>query len=310
MNRKSCKFTKIIAAILIAVMICGNAGVSDGLGYNTKITAQAATTIRLSRSSVTMFVGNTFQLRLTGASASGVKWSVGNSKVATVSSTGKVTAVKSGTTTVYAKYKNKTYKCTVKAIKSRMSTGRVVLSIGDGYGLDVLHTNGRVTWRSANTKVVRVNANGYLRPVKCGSTKVTAKVGSETYVCYVRIVAALSENDFEYDSPMGGGYTSYIDLVTAKGTGWYTYYKDATVSYKCNRRVNIGDTYADFYTAYGECDRENVESNDSYREYFENSTYPRTKYTVRYHDSVTRDDYYKTFYFDRKGTLVLVVWHM
>ena len=42
MNRKRCKFTKIIAAILIAVMICGNAGVK---GFGTKITAKAATPI-------------------------------------------------------------------------------------------------------------------------------------------------------------------------------------------------------------------------------------------------------------------------
>lgn len=39
MNRKRCKFTKIIAAILIAVMICGNAGIE---GFGKKVKAQAA----------------------------------------------------------------------------------------------------------------------------------------------------------------------------------------------------------------------------------------------------------------------------
>lgn len=55
MNRKRCKFTKIIAAILIAVMICGNAGVE---GFGKKITAKAATPIERTLNWNTEHTGN------------------------------------------------------------------------------------------------------------------------------------------------------------------------------------------------------------------------------------------------------------
>lgn len=74
-----------------------------------------AAAIKLNETGKTLVIGDSFQLRLTGTSRT-VKWSTGNKKVATVTQTGRVTARRSGTTTITAKVGKKKYKCTVTVV--------------------------------------------------------------------------------------------------------------------------------------------------------------------------------------------------
>ena len=75
---------------------------------------QAKTTIKLNKSSATVYVSNTVQLKATvKGTKSKVKWTSSNSKVASVSSKGKVTAKKKGTATIKAKVNGKTASCKV-----------------------------------------------------------------------------------------------------------------------------------------------------------------------------------------------------
>lgn len=77
--------------------------------------AAAKTEQRLNRSSITMYVGHTYQLKVNSATKNAV-WSTTKKKVATVSNKGKVTALTPGNTTVTAKVGGNTYKCKVKVI--------------------------------------------------------------------------------------------------------------------------------------------------------------------------------------------------
>ena len=76
-------------------------------------TAFAAAKPRLSKRSATLKAGKTLTLTLKNAKKSKVKWSSSNKKIATVKK-GKVTPKKNGTVKIRAKYKGKTYTCTVK----------------------------------------------------------------------------------------------------------------------------------------------------------------------------------------------------
>lgn len=68
---------------------------------------------KLSKRRATLKAGKTLTLTLKNAKKSKVKWSSSNKKIATVKK-GKVTPKKNGTVRIRAKYKGKTYTCTVK----------------------------------------------------------------------------------------------------------------------------------------------------------------------------------------------------
>nr|MCR5784876.1 Ig-like domain-containing protein [Eubacterium sp.] len=101
MNKKIFKQTLMI--LLFALFIAGTWGVTE---------ANAATT-KLSKKSVTFTEkGATKKIKLKNASGT-VKWKSTDKSVAKVSSTGKITAVHSGTCYVTATCNKKTYKCKV-----------------------------------------------------------------------------------------------------------------------------------------------------------------------------------------------------
>ena len=82
----------------------------------------AASKTHLKKTALTLTIGATYQQKLLSSnnktiSSSKIKWSSNNTKVAKVTKKGKVTAVKTGTATIKAKYKGKTYSCKVKVIK-------------------------------------------------------------------------------------------------------------------------------------------------------------------------------------------------
>lgn len=75
-----------------------------------------AATVKISNTSITLTVGKTQTLRITGTKSE-VTWSSSNKKIAKVSKTGKVTAVSKGSAVITAKVDSKKYTCkvTVKA---------------------------------------------------------------------------------------------------------------------------------------------------------------------------------------------------
>jgi len=82
-------------------------------------TVQAAKkTVRISKKSTTLEVGESTQLSIKNASKkTKVTWSSNDKKIATVNAKGKVHAKKAGKTEITAKIKNKKYTCKVKVVK-------------------------------------------------------------------------------------------------------------------------------------------------------------------------------------------------
>lgn len=78
------------------------------LGYAGSVPAS----IKLNKSSSSVYVGKSIKLKATvKGKSSKVTWSSSNKKIATVSSSGKVTGKKAGKVTIYAKANGKTGKC-------------------------------------------------------------------------------------------------------------------------------------------------------------------------------------------------------
>ena len=77
-------------------------------------------TVKLNKKSATLKVNQKITLKLTGAKSK-VKWTSSNKSVATVSSSGVVTAKKKGSATITATYNNKKYTCKI-TVKSSSNT--------------------------------------------------------------------------------------------------------------------------------------------------------------------------------------------
>lgn len=83
---------------------------------------QAASKVKLNKTSVTLQKGKSITLKLKGVKKNKVKWSSNKKKVASVTQKGKVTGRRVGTAKITAKVGTKKYSCKVKVIKKQEET--------------------------------------------------------------------------------------------------------------------------------------------------------------------------------------------
>lgn len=189
----------------------------------------------LDKTSASVVVGKTCQLSVTvkpsDASNKNVIWSSSNTSVATVSSSGKVTAKAVGTATITVKTKDgsKTATCkvnvkdgTVKVTNLKFKNSKVVLNPYTCYTLNVViepqnATNKSVIWSSSNPEVVSVTNKGMISACKeSGTAKITVKTkdGSKTATCEVVIhEGSFSSEKVEYkDTENNTTGTVYLSM--------------------------------------------------------------------------------------------------
>lgn len=132
-----------------------------------------------------------------------VTWTSSNDAVATVSTSGMVTAVSDGTVTIYAKVGDKTasYNLTIKEIKLTgisLDTTETILHKGSDQQLTVSYSpenttdSKQVTWSSSDPSTVSVDGNGKITAKKIGGVVITAKVGNFEAKCTVTVDAPLT----------------------------------------------------------------------------------------------------------------------
>lgn len=174
---------------ILAVLICT-------CSFGTVVPVNAAPKVRISDSKRTIYVGESYQLKLKNTSGKyKVKWSSNNKAVASVSSKGKVKAKKKGTAKIIANYRNKKYSCdiTVKNVAVKnvlLNTTSLSLTVGGTYQLQTTvlpenATNKTVKYTSSNPSVVSVDSTGLVTALTEGSGNITAKAGNQSIVCAV-----------------------------------------------------------------------------------------------------------------------------
>ena len=154
------------------------------------VTAAAATGFHLSAETVIIgvkedYTGLTVVAEPEGAAPPAVTWRVANARIAKVDANGKLTGVKKGTTTVYARMENGTEAaCTVRVLKApdKLTMKPSKLTLGaDGATAQLAFTvpkgcaSNSFTWTSSNTKVAVVDQNGRVTTVGKGSATITVK---------------------------------------------------------------------------------------------------------------------------------------
>jgi uncharacterized protein YjdB len=130
-----------------------------------------------------------------------VTWTSSDPAVATVDSTGKVTAISKGSTTITAKIGTHTATCkiTVVVLIHSISLDKASLTLDRGtnqslaVSIDPTDTteDKAVTWTSSNPAVATVDSTGKVTAVNKGSTTITAKIGTHAATCKVNVVVLI-----------------------------------------------------------------------------------------------------------------------
>ena len=140
-----------------------------------------AITLTLNKTKANLEKGKTLTLKATVLfSDKSVTWKSSNSKVATVTSSGKVSGIKAGTATITCTSKatglNATCKVTVGYVKldkteAILEKGKTVTLTPTVYPSSL--SDKSVTWKSSDTKVATVTSAGKVKGVKYGTATIT-----------------------------------------------------------------------------------------------------------------------------------------
>ena len=170
-----------------------------------KITAVAVTGVSMNKGSVTLKPKATVTLTATvkpsNATNKRVSWKSQNTKVATVTSSGKVTAVAAGSTTITATTADGGFKATcrvtVKIPVTKVTLNKTKLTLGakEKFTLKATitpknATNKKVTWTSSKKSVATVSTKGVVTAKKAGKATISAKIDGITKKCVVTVKKA------------------------------------------------------------------------------------------------------------------------
>lgn len=173
----------IIAAVLVFAMVLVSA-----LSIPASVVDAAVAAPTLSKSSQNVLMGSTAKLTVKNqVKGSKYTWTSSNKNVATVSNTGVVTGVYTGTATITCKVKAPKKAYTLKskitvlkpAASFEISNKITAMNLGQKSNLagvvSPTSATDKVTWTSSNKKIATVSAKGVVTALKEGSVKITGK---------------------------------------------------------------------------------------------------------------------------------------
>ena len=193
---------------------CGG-GYSETFTLNVTVPGEPApedtvpvTSIKLNKSKATLNVGKKITLKATvspeDATDQSVKWKSSNKSVATVSSSGKVTAVGAGTAKITATAKDGSgvkATCTITVINpvTAIVLDQTTVSLNAGETVTLAATvspddaGKALNWESSNTAVATVDSEGKVTAVDAGNAEITATAADGSGVKAMCHIAVISE---------------------------------------------------------------------------------------------------------------------
>ncbi len=217
--------------------------VNNGMIFYVKGTVP--TKISLNKSTITLGIGETYTLTTTTTPQNvpdTLKWTSSETSVATVSSSGKITAKASGTTTITVKTstgKTDTCKITVKKAPTSVKLNKTSITLGIGETFDLSSTvnsgaaSYKITYSSGKSSVASVkSASGLVTAKKAGTATITVKTfNGKTATCKVTVKKAPTKislnktsitlgvgEKFDFSSTVNSGAASYKRTYTTSSS--------------------------------------------------------------------------------------------
>ena len=206
-------FKKALCGVLAGLMVA--AAVPAAVPQTAYVAeVQAATKLKLNKSKVTLNVGKSYKLKVSGTKKT-PKWKSGNTKVATVNKSGKVTAKKAGKAKIQAIVGGKKLVCTVTVKKASAASSKLAANYTKV--INYIKKNGK--YSEDGTKYIDVAIDSGTRALLSYDPKsnnldmgLTLRVEKENIVSTIDVIAncTKSNNAKVYSSI----FTSGIELYT------------------------------------------------------------------------------------------------
>lgn len=206
--KRSNRFMAVIAVILVFALTF--TGVSIPANAAATSTVKSITVKNLPSNTLTLKAGKTFTLK-TNTTSGNLKFSTSNKKIVTVSSAGKIKAVKKGSANITISLKSnakikKVVKITVGQPATRVKVNKSALTIKKGRSAVIKATvgpntasNKKVIWKSSNSKIAKVSVSGRVTAVRGGRATITAIAADgsgKKAICRVTVRASVSSISF------------------------------------------------------------------------------------------------------------------
>jgi len=205
--------------------------------------------VSLNKSNLNLYIGDTYKFEATiiptDAKNKAVTWKSSDSSIVSVDANGNIKALKIGTATITVTTEdgNYTAKATIKVTEVpkvsvtgvSLNNSKVSLYVGKKSKLTATikpsdATNKGVTWKSSNTSVVSVDANGNIKGLKAGTATITVTTNDGKYTAKATItvtevsVTGVSLNKTKVNLYIGNS-TKLVATVkpsnaTNKGVTW------------------------------------------------------------------------------------------
>lgn len=181
------KFFTICALTIALTMRDGvDTGTPDGVWKVQADSTQVTSDPVLNKTTAVLIKGQTLQLKLANTSGK-IIWSSSDKTIASVDTTGKVTAKKKGTAIITAKSSGKKYTCKISVETPKLNKTTLTIAEGKTYKLTLSGTVQTVKWSSSDRAVAKVSTTGRVRGIKAGECIVTAKIGKKKYSCHIKV---------------------------------------------------------------------------------------------------------------------------
>jgi uncharacterized protein YjdB len=170
--------------------------------------------VKLDQTKATLLKGKTLTLTATVYPSSltdkSVTWKSSNKAVATVTSAGKVKGVKAGTATITCTSKATGLKttCTVTVVNGKVTLNKTEVRVQKGKTVTLKATvtptslkDKSVTWKSSNTKIATVTADGKVKGIKAGTATIicTSNATGKKSTCTVTVLQSMVSLPFNGD---------------------------------------------------------------------------------------------------------------
>ena len=219
----------------------------------------SAATFSLSQTRVTLNIGDSAELSVVGSEEL-AKWASYNVNIATVDQSGKVTAVRKGSTTISARIGLTYKKCTVTVVDSSIKVNKPTAVIYTGgtstqtvqLRVTVKGASKAVTWTSLNPAVATVDEKGKVTSVSDGQAVIMATANGKTDTCVVKVLKnsiSLNMDTMQLGTKGNGSAIKLTPTIvgTGKSVKWTT--SDKTVATVSGGRVTGKNTGTAIITA-------------------------------------------------------------